>query len=187
MSNFNSVADVILHQNQGNPLVLSIPTTGHQQVQLGAGPAILTLPNPLALVDTPGTFPGRAASAIPFILRVAGLLQFGRGVEYQIDINQSTSLSPSIASTGLVTAPLGTGLYQDNFLIECECIWDPISTNLRGIQYGWFGSNQITQSSILSGIQPASLAALQFNIGLTILNTNASNQITINEFSAELV
>lgn len=185
MSNVNSFADFILSSNNGQPLTLAIPTTGHLQFKQGAGVAVLNIPNPLATIDSALGFPGRAAQAIPITVRAAGTIQLGRGVQSQIDINQGTGLSPAIASTGLQISPLGAGLYLDNWLIEIEGMWDAASLNFRGNVSGWFGATSIS-SSTLVGSQPATLAALQFNVAVTVLNTNASNQFTLNEFSAEL-
>lgn len=187
MSNFNTVADVILHQNNGQPIVTPFNgTVGHQQVLLGAGAAILTLPNPLAAVDTPGTFPGRAAVAIPFIVRAAGLITAPGSGQFQIDINLGTGLSPAIASTGLVRLQPVLTSVNDNWLIEVEGMWDPTSTNVRGIVYGWIGALNISQT-VLNTNTAASLAALQFNVGITFLNANPSNSLTVTEFSGELV
>jgi hypothetical protein len=184
MSNFNTFADVILHQNNGAPLVLNFPSTGHTAFALGAGTAVLNVPNPLSLIDSGGHFPGRAATAIPFILRAAGLIQVGGGVKYQLDINQGTGVGPAIATSSLITA--GGGLVQDNFLIECEMVWDSVSTNLRGIQYGWVGNTAIAQA-VTSAVTVTSLAALQFTVAATVQNINAANTFTLTEFSAELV
>jgi hypothetical protein len=185
MSNRNTVADVILHSNNGQPLVLSATTPGHFQVQLGAGAAVLNIPNPLAAIDENGLFPGRAATSISFIVRLAGLIQMGQNARFQIDLNQGTTLSPAIASTGLITSPTETsGPYQDNFLIEAVCLWDPTSTNLRGIFYGWIGGTAIAQTALVLS-SPASVAALQFNVGFTVINANPSNQLTVTDFSAD--
>jgi len=187
MSNFNSIVDVIYKQNGGQPIVLNPTTVGHFQFSIGSAAAIATVPNPASFSDDIGLFPNRALNALPFVVRAAGLVQTGRGVPFQIDLNQSTNPTPTIATTGPYTTPLGTGLFQDNFLLEAYCMWDPTSTNLRGIQYGWLGANQISQTAILSGVQPASLAALQFNVAVTVLSANPGNQFTLTEFSIELI
>jgi len=183
---YNTGFDVIYQQNNGQPIVLSFPAQGHQQFKLGAGVAVGTFPNPVSLIESGGHFPGRAASAIPFIVKAGGLITAGRGVQVQIDVNQGTGLTPSIASTGSFTTPLGAGLYQDNWVIEIEGMWDPTSLNLRGIQYGWIGGTQISQAALV-GSAPANLAALQFNVAATVVNANASNSFTLTEFSGDLV
>lgn len=185
MPNVNTGFDVIYQQNNGQPIVLSVPTTGHQQFKLGAGAVVGTFPNPVALIESGVHFPSRALSAIPFVVTIGGIISVGRGVGFQIDLNQGTGLTPAIASTGLITAPLGAGLYTDNFLLEIEGMWDPTSLNLRGIQYGWSGATQIAQSALVASA-PANLAALQFNVAVTVLNTNAANQFTLTEFSGDL-
>ena len=187
MSNFNTVSDVIQQQNAGNPIVLSFGSSvGHKQVVLGAGAAVLTLPNPLAASDWPGTFGGRAATAIPFIVRAGGTITApGSGV-FQIDINLGTTLAPVVASTGSVRLQPVLTSVNDNWLIEIEGMWDPTSTNVRGIVYGWVGSLAIAQAAINSNTAP-SLAALQFNIGVTMLNANPANQVTVSIFDGELV
>jgi hypothetical protein len=184
MSNLNTVADVILRQNNGQPIVFAVTTDVHASFSISGATAVLSLPNPLAAADAPLGLTSRAATGIPFLIRVAGELQLGRGVGYQIDLNQGTGLTPAIASTGLQTAPLGAGLYLDNFFLEVEALWDPNPLNLRGIQYGWVGATAIAQSAIV-GSSPAALANLQFNIGVTIINPNPGNQVTITAFDAE--
>jgi len=64
-------------------------------------------------------------------------------------------------------------------------MWDAVSLNLRGIAYGWAGATAVAQVTLV-GSAPATLAALQFNVGVTVNNTNASNAFTLTEFSAEL-
>lgn len=186
MSNLNTVADAIVKQNNGQPIVFATTTQIHASVSIGGAAVVITLPNPLATVDTGLPFPNRSAAGLPFIARIAGTLQLGRGVGFQIDLNQGTGLTPAIASTGLITSPLGAGLYLDNFLLEVEGLWDPTSLNLRGIQYGWVGATQIAQSALVLS-SPAALANLQFNVGITIVNPNPSNQVTITAFDAEWV
>lgn len=184
MSNPNTFADVILHQNNGTPLTLTPATAGHFAFQLGAGNAVLSLPNPLAMIDAIVPFPGRAATALPFIVRVAGTFTLGGNAKYQIDLNQGTALAPAVASTGLLFSAAAGG--TDNFLIECEMLWDPTSQNLRGIQYGWSGPNAITQA-ITIPVTVTSLAQLQFTVGVTVLNVNPVNSFTLSEFSAEVI
>lgn len=182
MSNFNSTVDVIYQQNGGNPIILAFPTTvGHRQFQIGAGAAVATIPNPLVAIDADKTFPGRAAVALPLYIKAAGTWTLAAGVRYQIDINQGTGLAPAIASTGLIVNPTTT---SDNWLIEIEALWDPTSTNLRGIQYGWSGGSNIAQATIVLS-QPASLAALQFNVGVTVLGPNPTNSFSLTELSVD--
>ena len=187
MSNFNTVSDVIVQQNAGNPIVLSFGSSvGHKQVLLGAGAAVLTLPNPLAAADWTGTFGGRAATAISFIVRAGGTITAPGAGKFQIDINLGTTLAPPIASTGLVQLQPVLTSVNDNWLIEIEGMWDPTSTNVRGIVYGWVGALNISQA-VLNTNTAASLAALQFNIGVTMLNANPANQVTVSIFDGELV
>jgi uncharacterized membrane protein YbjE (DUF340 family) len=101
---------------------------------------------------------------------------------FQIDINLGTGLAPSIFSTGSVRL----GAVSDNWLVEIEGMWDPTSTFLRGISYGWIGGNSVAQTTLNSNTA-ASLAALQFNIGVTMLNSNPTNQVTVSVFDGELV
>lgn len=182
MSNFNSTVDVIYQQNGGNPIVLAFPTTvGHRQFQIGAGAAVATVPNPLVAIDADKTFPGRAAVALPLTIKAAGTWTLAAGVRYQIDINQGVGLSPAISSTGLIVNPT-TG--NDNWLLEVYALWDPASTNLRGIQYGWSGNTTVAQAGIVLS-SPASLAALQFNVGVTVLGPNPTNSFSLTEFSVD--
>ena len=185
MSNFNTVADLILRANAGNPIVTSFPgTIGHQQVMLGASAAVLNLPNPLAAIDTTGVFQGRAATAIPFYVRAAGLITAPGSGAFQIDINLGTALAPTLFSTGNTRlVPVLTST-NDNWLLEIEAMWDPTSTFVRGIGYGWVGAQSVAQVALNSNTA-VSLAALQFNIGITFLNANPSNQLTVTEFSAD--
>jgi hypothetical protein len=192
MSNFSSFVDVINQQNLGQPLTYSTAgSSAHVVMPLAAGTpngganAVLNVPNPMALAESANaTFPGRAASARPFIVRAAGTISLGGGVQYQIDINLGTGLGTAIASTGL--QKLGAANLSDNWLIEIEAMWDPQSTNLRGFFYGWYGATSIAQNGLLAQPAPASLASLQFNVGVTFLQ-NSFNTITVNEFSAEVV
>jgi hypothetical protein len=185
MSNLNSVADVIIHQNNSQPITLSVPAQAHTQFLLGANAALLSIPNPMATVDSALAFPGRSATAVPILIKAAGTMQLGRGVVYQIDINQGTGLTPAIATTGPQTSPLGAGLYNDNWSLTIEGMWDATSLNFRGIFYGWCGLGSVAQATLV-GSAPAALANLQFNVAVTILNANASNAFTLNEFSASL-
>lgn len=182
MANANSFADVINRQNSGQPITISSSTTLHQSFLLSGSPAVLTVPNPMASIDAGEFFPGLAASAKPFILRAAGY-SIG-GEKFQVDIvNSATALTPVIASTGLYN----NGLTADNWLLEVECMWDPTSLNLRGIYYGWAGTSAITQASLLGAPAPASLAALQFNVAVTIATANANAQIVMTEFAGEFI
>lgn len=181
MSNINSFSDVILRQNNSQPLIFSNAGPIHGQVQMGASAAVLSLPNPLAPIDSGAFFPGRAATAIPFLIRIAGTYAVSGNL--QIDLNQGTGLSPAVASSGLIAG--STVNNPDNWFIECPMMWDAASTNLRGLQYGWVGGTAIAQAAIVKS-SPANLAALQFNIGVTFTSPNPGNNITVTEFSAEL-
>src|SRR5215831_2319644 len=175
MSNVNTIADAIIQNGQVTPVTLALTTQAHTQFKYSNGATVLlTVPNPEYPIDTAIPFPPRSLDAIPFIIRAAGKIQLGRGVVWQIDINQGSGLTPAIVTTGAQTSPLGAGLYQDNFLIEAECMWDSSSTNLRGIQYGWAGNNSIAQSQIVLS-SPANLAALQFNVAASVQNANPGN------------
>ena len=185
MSNFNTVSDVILRQNNGQPIVTSFPgTVGHQQVMLGASAAVLSLPNPLAAIDTTGVFQGRAATAIPFRLRAAGLITAPGSSAFQIDVNLGTGLAPTLFSTGISRLQPVLTSTNDNWELEIEAMWDPTSTFVRGIGYGWVGSLAVAQTALLNNTA-ANLASLQFNIGITFLNANPTNQLTLTEFSAD--
>jgi len=185
MSNFNTVADLILRQNNGQPIVTPfVSTVGHQQVQLGASAAVLTLPNPLAATDTTGVFQGRAASALPFYIRAAGLITAPGSSAFQIDINLGTALAPVLFSTGVQRLQPVLTSTNDNWALKIEGMWDPTSTFVRGIGYGWVGSLQIAQAALVNNTA-ASVAALQFNIGITFLNSNPTNSLTVTEFSAD--
>jgi hypothetical protein len=184
MSNFNTTADLILRQNNGQPIVTSFAAAGHYQVQLGASAAVLNLPNPLTLVDTTGLFQGRAASAIPFIVRAAGLITAPGSSAFQIDINLGTSLAPTLFSTGVTRLQPVLTSTNDNWLLEIYGMWDPTSTFVRGIGYGWVGSLAVAQTALVSNTA-ANVASLQFNIGITGLNANPSNALTLTEFSAD--
>jgi hypothetical protein len=184
LSNFNTVSDLILRQNAGQPIVTSFATPGHYQVQLGAGAAVLNLPNPLAAIDTTGVFQGRAATAIPFIVRAAGLITAPGSSAFQIDLNLGTALAPTLFSTGITRLQPVLTSTNDNWLLEIYGLWDPTSTFVRGIGYGWVGSLAVAQSALINNTA-ANLAALQFNIGITGLNANPSNQLTLTEFSAD--
>lgn len=183
MGNFNSTVDVIQRQNGGNPIVLAFPTTvGHQQFGYGIGnPAIASIPNPLFSVDGDKTFPGRSAQGYPFVVKAAGTWTLAAGVRYQIDINQGTGLAPAIASTGLIINATTT---SDNWLLEFIGMWDAVSTNLRGVFYGWSGGVNIAQAPLVLS-SPASLAALQFNVAATVLGPNPTNSFSLTEFSAD--
>ncbi len=182
MSNSNTIADVILRQNNGVPLTIASASTLHQSFNLSNGSqALLNITNPMTMIDSCEMFPGRSANALPFILRAAGTVVGGE--RYQIDIVQGTGLVNVIASTGLAI----NGLTADNWLLEAECQWDPTSLFLRGIYYGWTGNQGINQASLVTANQPANLAALQFNVALTLSNANVNAAFFVSEFSAEFV
>lgn len=183
MANVNTAAEVILQQNQGQPIVLSFGSgPGHKQFMIGAGAAIVTVPNPLLSSLSGVPFPPRSASAIAFVLRATGTITLGGNEKYQIDINQGTGLSPAIASSGSVFGAIGGG--TDNWLIEATCLWDPTSTNLRGYFGGWVGPT-VLGNTALTLSQPASLANLQFNVGVTITNANPVNSATLTELAID--
>lgn len=184
MPNVNTITDVVYSQNNGQPIVLPFPTTGHAAFSLGAGVALASIANPMALVEANKTFPNRSAQALPFVIRACGTMSLGGQVRYQIDINQGTGLTPAIISTGLITG--GAGPYNDNWLLEAECLWDATSTQLRGIYYGFAGPNSVAQSAIVSST-PAALANLQFNCAVTVTNANAANTFSLTSFTIELV
>ena len=185
MSNFNTVADVILHQNNGNPITLAFPgNVGHQQILLGAGPAVLSVPNPMSAINWTGEYVGRAASIIPFSIAAAGTITAPGAGALQIDINLGTALAPAIASTGIVRLSPSSE-QADNWLLAMECLWDPTSTNVRGVFYGWVGNVNIAQQVLLTNTATG-LTNLQFNVGITFLNANPLNSITLTEFSADL-
>jgi hypothetical protein len=181
MSNANSFADVILLQNQGKPLTLAATTTLHQSFQIGGAAAVLTVPNPMALIDTTDHFPGRSATGLSWIMRAAGLVTGGE--QYQIEINQGVGpLGSIIASTGLQA----NGRTADNWLLEAECMWDSTSLFLRGIFWGWAGPNQVSQQALITVTQPANLAALQFNVSVLVASANPNALFTLTDFSADL-
>jgi hypothetical protein len=179
MSNANSVADVILQQNNGSPITLKSTTSLHQSFQLSGSAAVLTIPNPMVCIDSQVLFPSRSASAISFIVRAAGL-GGGGGEPWQIDICQGTGLTPVIATTGKITG------VADNWLLEAVCMWDPTSLYLRGIYYGWAGASSIGQNALTQVSQPANLAALQFNVAVTIFNGNPNAAFSLTDFSADM-
>jgi hypothetical protein len=181
MSNGNTIADAILQQNNGQPYTIAATTTLHQQFGKGGVAVQVTIPNPMALIDSSELFPGRAASGLPFIIRAAGLVTGGE--QYTIDVNLGTGLTQQIMTTGNAI----NGRVADNWLLEGECLWDPTSLFLRGIYYGWAGPAGVNQSSLATAQQPANLAALTFNCAVTIINANVNALFTLTEFSIELV
>lgn len=185
MSTVNTFADVILHQNNGQPIVLPFLTTGHQAFQIGLAPAVLTFPAAMIPINTNVGYPGRAPSAISVTMIAAGTMTLGRGVTYQVDINQGLNLTPAIASTGAIISPTGAGLYNDNWYLEIDGMWDSTSLNFRGVYYGWAGGTSISQTALVLS-SPATLAALQFNVGVTVTNLNAANTFSLTEFSVDL-
>lgn len=180
MSNASTVADAILQQNNGAPITLAATTALHKSFAIGGTTVNITLPNPLVCIDSQVLFPSRSAAGLSFVLRATGLVTGGE--RYQIDINQGTGLTGTIASTGLAL----NGLTADNWALFAVCMWDPTSLFLRGIYYGWTGNQQVTQASLVSIVQPANLAALTFNCAVTIANPNANALFTLTDFSADL-
>lgn len=182
MANRNTIVDVINRQNNGQPLVITATTTLHQSFNLSNGSqAVLNIPNPLAPIDSAAQFPNFTADGRPFRVRLAGKSLGGE--KFQVDLVQGLGLVNVVASTGLYT----NGLTADNFLIELEAMWDSQSLNLRGFYEGFVGNVSVANTVIPSLIQPANLAALQFNTALTINTSNANASVSITEFSAELV
>lgn len=181
MSNRNTIADVILQQNNGQPLTLAATTTLHSLFPLANGSAAqLTLPNPFAAIDASAPFPSRSAQAIPFTLRVGGTVVGGE--KFQVDLVLGTGvISPVIASTGLAAG----GLTNDNWLLQIEAMWDSASTFLRGIYWGWIGGNQVAQASLIGSPKATSLSALVFGAALTIATANANASVSVTEFSAD--
>src|SRR5579859_1829368 len=180
MSNASTVVDAILQQNNGSPITLAATTALHQSFALGGSTVNITLPNPLACIDSQVLFPSRSAAGLSFLIRAAGLVTGGE--RYQIDINQGTGLTNTIATTGLAI----NGLTADNWFLEAVCLWDPTSLRLRGIYYGWTGNQQVAQASLVSSLQPANLAALTFNVAVTIANSNPNSLFTLTDFSADM-
>src|SRR5256885_334715 len=84
------IADAIILQNNGQPFTIAATTTLHRQFgSVASGvvtPVQVTVPNPLACVDSQVLFPSRAANGLSFVVRAAGLVTGGE--RYQIDINQ---------------------------------------------------------------------------------------------------
>jgi hypothetical protein len=181
VANPNSIADVINRQNNGQPIVITSANTLHQSFQLGQSAALLTIPNPMAPINTPNLFPNFSPQARPFIIRAAGTVQGGE--KYQIDIVQGLNLTPVLASTGLAT----NGLTADNFMLEAECMWDAQSQLLRCIYYGWVGNTQVSQGAVINSISVATFASLQFNVALTLATANVNASVALTEFSAEMV
>jgi hypothetical protein len=180
MSNASTVTDAILQQNNGQPITLAATTSLHQSFQLKGGTVNITVPNPMACIDSQVLFPSRSAAGLTFVVRAAGLVTGGE--RYQIDINQGTGLTNTIASTGLAL----NGLTADNWALFAVCLWDPISLNLRGIYYGWSGNQQVAQAALVTSTQPANLAALTFNCAVTIANSNPNALFTLTDFSCDL-
>lgn len=180
MSNASTIADVILQQNNGQPITLATKTSIHQSFQLGGSAAQCAIPNPMACIDSQVLFPSRSAAGLAFLIRASGLVTGGE--RYQIDINLGTGLTQTIATTGLAL----NGLTADNWFLEAICLWDPTSLNLRGIQYGWTGIQQIAQAALSTAQQPATLSALTFNCAVTCANANANALFTLTDFSADI-
>jgi hypothetical protein len=181
LANPNTIADVINRQNNGQPLVLSPTTTFHGSFQLNGVAALLTIPNPMAPIDTPQLFPNFSPDGRPFLVRVAGKVLGGE--KYQIDLVQGTGLVNVAASTGLAT----NGLASDNFLLEAEFMWDSQSQNLRCFYYGFVGNTSVNQAGVINSIQVVTAASLNFNCALTIPTANATAVVNLTEFSAEVV
>ena len=180
MANANSFADVINRQNGGNPIVIQSSTTIHQSFLLGGQPATLNVPNPMVSIDAGEFFPNLTADGRPFMLQATGKVTGGE--KYQIDIVLGTGLVNVVASTGLAAG----GLTADNWGLQFLGMWDSSSLFLRGLYWGWIGSVQISQAGIVTtSLQPANLAALQFNVAATIATANASAVLTLTDFSGE--
>lgn len=192
MSNVNTTADVIRRQNNSQPIILTLATQGHFAFSLNGQPAVANVPNPLALVDSGSPSPVGNASAVGVPLTVGAfgtISSTARGQQVQIDVNQGnglSGLSPAIASTGLQSIPNGAGAFNDNWGIIIEGLWDSTSLNFRGIYYGWFGTSQIAQASLVLST-PAALANLQFNVAVTWPGpTVGTTSLSLTEFSVDL-
>jgi hypothetical protein len=180
MSNPNTISDAIMQQNNGAPIVLAATSTLHKSFSLGGAAVVISVPNPMAGIDSSTNFPGRSAGGTSFLIRAVG--QVTGGEPYTIDINQGTGLTPTIASTGNAA----NGRTADNWSLEVLCSWDPTSLFLRGIFYGWAGPNQVANQSLLAVVSPANLAALVFNCAVTISSANANASFTLSDFSIDL-
>lgn len=189
MANRSTVADVIRQQASGQPLLLALATQGHFAFQLNGANAVLSVPNPLAPSNDGGPSPvfNAAAQGVPLTLAACGLISStARGQQFQIDINLGTGLAPAVASTGLVSVPLGAGAYQDNWGIIVEGMWDSTSKNFRGIYYGWVGATAIAQASLNGAPAPSSLSGLQFTCSVLYPGaTVGTTSFSLTEFSAD--
>lgn len=182
MSNVNTIVDAIIKEGQTTNYTVALATAGHVQfTNAGGGVISIAIPNPQYPSNTNVPYPGESIDSIPFVIRAAGIVTLGRGVQWQIDINQGSSISPAIATTGAQTSPTGAGLYSSNFFIEAECLWDSTSQKLRGIYYGFAGENQVAQAPIVPEA-PSALSSLVFNVGVTFVNANPGNQATLTTF-----
>jgi hypothetical protein len=182
MANRNTIADVINRQNNGQPLVITSTTTLHQSFNLANGSqAVLSIPSTMAPIDGPAPFPNLTAQGRPFVIKFAGTVLGGEKI--QVDLVQGLGLVNVVSSTGLYT----NGLTADNFLIEFTGLWDAQSTLLRGFYEGFVGNISVGNLAIPGIIQPANLAALQFNLALTINTSNVNASVAITEFSADLL
>lgn len=180
MANRNTVADVINRQNNGQPLSIITTTSLHQAFQINGSQAVLTLPSPMAAIDTTGLFPGLAPIWKPFLLRAAGYSV--AGAQFNIDfVNSATALTPVIASSGLFT----NGVQNDAWFFEVQGMWEQNSGKLRGKSQGFLGGQLVAAAALIGPATPATVSALQFSVAVTIANANANTQIWLTEFSAD--
>jgi hypothetical protein len=170
VSNLNSVVDVIM-QHDGQPIALSMSTTGHRLFQAGGSAVVLVL-NATTSSET----------ALPFVLRVGGRVL--NCTRYQIDVTRNAALEPVIATTGLVAGP--SGPEPDSWLLEIKAMWDRRSQFLRGIFYGWAGGTAISLSALLPslGKDPTEL---RFGVAVTVPVACSNADFLLTEFSAEFI
>lgn len=189
MPNLNTIADAIQVANAGNPVTLANPI-GHLPFAVGGGTVVLSIPNPMALIEgSPSEFAGRSAQGLPLVIRASGLYTYAPFGTFRIDVNQGTAVAPAIATTGLITAGASAaGLTSDNWSFKIDLMWDALSTNLRGVYSGWIGSTLIDLTALDGGslVTVASLAALQFTVAVTGFSSNPGNLFTLTQFDASV-
>lgn len=190
MATLVTVADVIRQQNAGQPILLALANQGHFGFQINGANAVLSAPNPLAPSNAGSNSPvsNAGAQAVPLLITAAGLVNStARGQQFQIDINFGTTLAPAIASTGLISIPLGAGAYQDNWGLQVEGMWDATSQNFRGIYYGWVGASQVAQAPVNGSPKASALSGLQFTCAATLPGpTIDTTSFTLTEFSLDI-
>jgi hypothetical protein len=123
------------------------------------------------------------ADGVIFNLRAAGKYTLGSRVSFQIDL----VLSPSnaiLAATAIQQSPAVGG--SDNWLLSGRCLWDSVSTNLRGTYSGTVGAAILSTNQALATLnQPASVSALQFGVNVTVISQNPANNFILSELSLE--